>query len=217
MSNLNIQKKLHQNKKSIICYSFHKCSSFSMLQRNLRGCRKFRRCTNRRSRQTNEFRGSNCSTTKSNGNSGRFSKRKMARTAQPLRSAGFRIPFRTATSRTSFILRLYLNCAAVGTVRKFCRPSAKNILTRASSSISKSKKIPRTPRNLSAGTAAANFTPTTALTPHPSNTTGRVNTIAYSAQAVPSPTKNSAISGKKFSRTFPERSIRNLLSYRCSL
>ena len=84
-----------------------------------------------------------------------------------------------------------------GTVHKSYRPSAGNTPTRASSSISKSKKIPRTPKNSNAGTAAANFTPATALTPPPSITSGKANTTAYSAQAAPSPKRNSATSGKK--------------------
>ena len=118
-------------------------------------------------------------------------------TALPLRSAVFQILFHTATSRTSSISRLSQNCAVADTVHKSCRPSAGNTPTRASLSISKSKKIPRTPRNSNAGTAAATFTSVTVLTPRPSNTTGRANITAYSAQAAPSPKKNSAISGKK--------------------
>ena len=83
--------------------------------------------------------------------------------------------------------------------------------TRALSSISKSKKIPRTPRNSNAGTAAANFTPTTALTLPPSITSGKASTTAYFPPAAPSPKRNSATSGKKSSRTSPERSTHKFL------
>ncbi len=131
--------------------------------------------------------------------------------ALPLRSAGFQIPFHTATLRTLSISQLCQNCVAVGTARKLCPPSAKNIQTLASSSISKSKKIPKTMRNSNAETAAATFTNATALKPPPSSTTGKASTTAYSPQAAPSPKKNSATSGKKSSRIFPERSIRNYI------
>ena len=164
---------------------FRKCSSFSMSQRILHGCRRSRRCTNRRSRRTNESRSSICLTTKSSGNSGRFSTRRMVRAAWLPSSAGFQIPSRTGASRTSSISPSCPNCAAADTARKFCRPSAGNTPTRASLSISKSKKIPRTPKNSNAGTAAANFTPATALTPPPSITSGKANTTGYSAQAAP--------------------------------
>ena len=116
----------------------------------------------------------------------------------PQRYAGSRTPSRTGASRTSSISRSSQNCATAGTVRKFCRPSAGNTPTRASSSILKSKKIPRTPKNSNAGTGAANFTSATVLTPSPSITSGKANTTAYFPPAAPSPKRNSATSGKKF-------------------
>ena len=111
------------------------------------------------------------------------------------RYAGSRTPSRTGASRTSFISPSCQNCAAAGTAHKFCKSFTNNTPTRASSSISKSKKIPRTPKNLNAGIVAATFTCATALAPPPSITSGKASTTAYSPQAAPSPTKNSAISG----------------------
>ena len=73
----------------------------------------------------------------------------------------------------------------------------RNTQTRASLSISKSKKIPKTQKNSNAGTAAATFTNATALTPPPSITSGKANTTAYFPPVAPSPKKNSAIFGKK--------------------
>jgi len=135
-----------------------------------------------------------------------------AMVSRPLDSADFRIPSHTATSQTSSILRLLLSYAAADTALKFCRLSAKSIRTPALSLISKSKKIPKTPRNLNDETAAANFIYATALAPPPSITTGKENTTACLPQAAPSPKKNSAISGKKSSRTSPAQNILNLSS-----
>lgn len=135
----------------------------------------------------------------------------MARTPRLPSSAGFQIPSRTGASRTSSISQSFQNYAVAGTALKFCRPSAKSIRTPALSSISKSKKIPKMPRNSNAGTVAATFTNATALKPSPSITFGKANITAYSPQVEPSPTKNSAIFGKKFSKTFPVRNIRKNL------
>ena len=148
---------------------------------------------------------------KSSENFGHFSTRKMARTPRLPSSAGSRTPSRTGALQTSSISPSFQNCAVADTAQKFCRPSANNTPTHASLSISKSKKIPRTPKNLNAGIVAATFTCATALAPPPLITSGKASTTTYSPQVEPSPTKNSAIFGKKFSKTFPVRNIRKNL------
>ena len=89
------------------------------------------------------------------------------------------------------------NAAAAGTAHKFCKSFANNTPTHASSSISKSKKIPRTRKNLNAEIVAATFTCATALAPPLSITSGKENTTGYFPLEAPSPKKNSATSGKK--------------------